>query len=217
LLPKVFELFSQGERKVGRSHEGGRIGLSLAKVLVVLHGGTISAHSDGANLGSEFVVKFPIASRAQAEKRPSPQVRGPEIPEVSPGRRILIVDDNVQAADSMGMLLSRFLGQDVRVVYSGRAALELAGSFLPQVILLDLEMPGMDGYEVATRLRGQAEFFQVVIAAVTGWGHEEHRRRSSEIGFDMHLVKPVTVNDLKAMLVSLPLTDEKRSLAVSRS
>jgi len=217
LLPKVFELFSQGERRVGRSQEGGGIGLSLAKNLVELHGGTITAHSEGADLGSEFVVKFPIASRAQAERQQIPPVSPPEISEVLPRRRILIVDDNVQAADSLGMLLSEFLGQEVRVVYSGEAALDLAGSFLPQVILLDLEMPGMDGYSVAARLREQSELSEAVIVAVTGWGHEEYRRRSREIGFDRHLVKPVTARDLKAMLAELERTSEKRYLTVTHS
>ena len=156
MLPKVFDLFSQGERRVGQSHEGGGIGLSLAKNLVELHGGTITAHSQGADMGSRVRGRFPIAFRAQAQGQQTPQVSRPEIPAVLPRRRILIVDDNVQAADSLGMILSEFFGQEVQVVYSGKAALELAGYFRPQVILLDLEMPGMGGYEVATALARKA-------------------------------------------------------------
>ncbi len=217
LLPKVFDLFSQGERSAGRSREGGGIGLSLARNLVELHGGTITAHSQGAHRGSEFVVKFPIAARASAESEQTRQVSQPDSSEVLPRRRILIVDDNVQAADGLGILLSEFLGQEVRVVYSGEAALDLAGSFRPQVILLDLEMPGMDGYAVASRLREQSEFSDAVIVAVTGWGYEEYRRRSREIGFDLHLVKPVTVREVKAMLGELKPASEKRHLTVTHS
>ncbi len=217
LLPKVFDLFSQGERRVGQSHEGGGIGLSLAKNLVELHGGTITAHSLGADLGSQFVVKLPIAFRAQVEGQQTPQVSRPEIPAVLPRRRILIVDDNVQAADSLGMILSEFLGQDVQVVYGGAEALEIAGHFRPQVILLDLEMPEMGGYEVATRLREKSELSEAVIVAVTGWGHEDYRRRSRETGFDLHLVKPVTARDLRAMLAELNSPSEKRHLKVTHS
>jgi PAS domain S-box-containing protein len=213
LLPTVFDLFSQGERWVGRSHEGGGIGLSLAKNLVELHGGTITAHSQGVDLGSEFVIKFPIAVKPQGERQQTAPLSRLETSDVPPRRRILIVDDNVQAADSLGVLLSAFLGQDVRVAYRGDAALDVARSFRPQVVLLDLEMPGMDGYEVATRLRMQTEFSDLVIVALTGWGHEEHRQRSREIGFDVHMIKPVTAKDLRGMLLELAPMTEKRSLA----
>jgi CheY-like chemotaxis protein len=205
VLPKVFDLFSQGERRAGRTHEGGGIGLNLAKNLVELHGGTITAHSQGVGMGSEFLVTLPTASVALAEKKQTPPVSRPESSEALPRRRILIVDDNVQAADSLQTLLSAFLGQEVRVAYSGKEALKVAALFLPHVILLDLEMPEMDGYEVAMRLREQSCGAEAVIVAVTGWGHEEYRRRSRESGVDQHLVKPVTARDLKAMLASLPL------------
>jgi len=203
LLPKVFDLFLQGERRVGLSHEGGGIGLSLAKNLVELHGGTITAHSQGPDIGSEFVVKLPMISRGQSKREQIPEAIKPEASELLPRRRILIVDDNVQAADSLGKLMSVVFGQEVGVVYNGKSALELAGSFLPEVVLLDLEMIGMDGYEVAMRLRERSECSKALIVAVTGWGHEEDRRRSREMGFDLHLVKPVTARDLRAMLTDL--------------
>ena len=133
LLPKVFDLFLQGERRVGLSHEGGGIGLSLAKNLVELHGGTITAHSQGPDMGSEFVVKLPVISRVRSKREQSPQAIQPEASESLPRRRILIVDDNVQAADSLGRLMSVVFGQEVRVVYNGKSALEMAGSFLPEV------------------------------------------------------------------------------------
>ena len=144
-----------------------------------------------------------MMSRGQSRREQSPKATKPEPSELVPRRRILIVDDNVQAADSLGKLMSVVFGQEVRVVYNGKSALEMAGSFLPEVILLDLEMTGMDGYEVAMRLRGASECSKALIVAVTGWGHEEDRRRSLEMGFDLHLVKPVTARDLRAMLADL--------------
>jgi len=202
LLPKVFDLFVQGERRAGLAHEGGGIGLNLAKNLVELHGGTITAHSRGPDLGSEFVVQLPVTSTLRPEQEPSPRAIRPE-DSLLPRRRILIVDDNVPAADSLGRLISGTFGQEVRVVYDGQSALQVAGSFHPEVILLDLEMTGMDGYEVASRLRGRPESSQVRIVAVTGWGHEEDRRHSREMGFDRHLVKPVTARDLRDLLADL--------------
>ncbi|MGC8643512.1 MAG: hybrid sensor histidine kinase/response regulator, partial [Isosphaeraceae bacterium] len=200
LLPKVFDLFLQGERRVGLSHEGGGIGLSLAKNLVELHGGTITAQSRGRDLGSEFVVTLPTSPRELIQSEPSRVTPRPEVPGKFPPRRVLIVDDNVQAADSLGRLMTAVFSQEVRVVHSGQSALEQVGSFLPEIILLDLEMAGMDGYEVAMRLRERPETALARIVAVTGWGHEEDRRRTRESGFAMHLVKPVTVGDLRAML-----------------
>jgi PAS domain S-box-containing protein len=212
LLPKVFDLFLQGERRSGLSHEGGGIGLSLARNLVELHGGTITAYSQGPNLGSEFVVKFPATAKMLPHTPPTPEKNQTDAAESLPRRRILIVDDNVQAADSMGRLMSVVFGQNVEVVYNGKSALETADSFLPDVILLDLEMTGMDGYEVAMRLRQRPECSQALIVAVTGWGHAEDRRRSAETGFDLHLVKPVSARDLRALLADLKPTRPKHCL-----
>ena len=117
-----------------------------------------------------------------------------------PRRRILIVDDNVVAADGLGRLLALVYGQEVRVVYDGPSALDMAGSFRPEIVLLDLGMAVMDGYEVAMRLRERPECAGTLIVAVTGWGQEEDRRRSREAGFDLHLVKPVNADTLKGLL-----------------
>jgi PAS domain S-box-containing protein len=213
LLPKVFDLFLQGERRSGLSHEGGGIGLSLARNLVELHGGTITAHSQGPNMGSEFVVTLPVTARVRPERGLAPAEIQPQASGVLPRRRILVVDDNVQAADSLGRLLTGVFGQDVRVVYNGMSALEMAESFLPDVILLDLEMAGMDGYDVAMRLRQRSECSSTLIIAVTGWGQDEDRRRSAEMGFDLHLVKPVAAKDLRALLADLrPKREEQRLL-----
>ena len=163
-------------------------------------------------MGSEFVVRLPVISSVRSERLQPRQAVPLDVSEPVPTRRILIVDDNVQAADSLGRLMSVVFGQEVRVVYNGRKALEIAESFLPHVILLDLEMAGMDGYEVAMRLREHPECSKALIVAVTGWGHEEDRRRSREMGFDLHLVKPVTANDMRQMFADLKPKLEKQGL-----
>jgi CheY-like chemotaxis protein len=214
LLPRVFDLFLQGQRRVGRSHEGGGIGLSLAKNLVELHDGTITAHSQGPGMGSEFIIRLPLSAGVCVERVPSPPPFPSQVPDSLPCRRILIVDDNEQAANTLGRLLSVVFAQEVRVVYNGLSALNEAESFLPDVVLLDLEMSVMDGYEVAMRLRERPQNSNTVIVAVTGWGQEEYRRRSRDVGFDLHLVKPVTAKDLKAMLADL---GPKREASLPRS
>jgi CheY-like chemotaxis protein len=212
LLPKVFDMFLQGERRTGLFHEGSGIGLGLARNLVELHGGTIKAHSPGPHMGSEFVVTLPVISTVRSERPPPPQVVQPDVSEALPRRRILIVDDNVQAADSLGRLMSEVFGQEVMVVYDGMKALETAELFLPHVILLDLQMEGMDGYQTAMRLREHPECSKALIVAVTGWGQEEDRRRSQEMGIDLHLVKPVSANDLRAVLIDLKSKLEEHRL-----
>ncbi|MBV8267113.1 MAG: response regulator, partial [Planctomycetaceae bacterium] len=200
MLPRIFDLFVQGERRLDRALGGLGIGLSLVKSLVEMHGGSITAHSRGPGMGSEFVVRLPVLSWMQAHEVDSPRPVLSDAPEVLPRRRILIVDDNAVAADGLGRLLSLVYGQDVRVVYDGPSALDLAGSFQPEVVLLDLGMAVMDGYEVAKRLRERPESAGALIVAVTGWGQEEDRRRSREVGFDLHLVKPVNADALRGLL-----------------
>jgi PAS domain S-box-containing protein len=203
LLERVFDPFVQGEHHLGPYHQGVGIGLSLVKNLVELHGGTISAQSIGPGMGSAFRITLP-ALRVENHDRPSTSELTPsQTPEVLSRRRILIVDDNVSAADSMARLLTTALGQDVRVVYDGSSALELARSFRPHVILLDLEMAGMDGYELASRLRQPSEACEAALVAVTGWAQDEYRRRSRENGIDLHLVKPVPLKELRAVLAEL--------------
>ena len=200
LLGQLFGLFMQGKRQLVPHHNGVGIGLSLVKDLVELHGGTITAHSSGPDAGSEFTIRLPALAGVLPESKPSPSENGLDASGLLPRRRILIVDDNVPAADSLGRLMSRVLGQEVRVVYDGNSALALAPSYRPEILLLDLEMPRMDGYEVAMRLRANPECSGILIVAVTGWGHEDDHRRSRAMGFDLHLVKPVTAKSLKAML-----------------
>jgi signal transduction histidine kinase len=200
MLPRVFELFTQVDRSAGRAQGGLGIGLTLVKNLVEMHGGSVAVQSEGCGKGSEFVVRLPLASDAR-------QVGSAGLPEGRPSaalapRRVLVVDDNRDAAESLGMVLN-LLGAEAHVVSSGPEALEALGTYHPAVVLLDIGMPGMDGYEVAKRIRQQPDFRDVTLVALTGWGQEEDRRRSRTAGFDYHLIKPADVSALKTLLGSL--------------
>jgi PAS domain S-box-containing protein len=199
VLPRVFDLFVQAERRINRSQGGVGIGLTLVRRLVELHGGRIEALSPGPGRGSEFVVRLPAATEPAGGREVATPSGNAAAPGSSPPRRVLVVDDNRDAADSLAVLL-RLMGQDVCVAYDGPSALAQAQEFRPALVLLDIGMPGMDGYEVARRLRQQPELGNVVVAALTGWGQEGDRRRSAEAGFDRHLVKPVDPAALEALL-----------------
>ena len=200
MLPRVFEMFAQADGPALRSEGGLGIGLGLARSLVELHGGTISARSDGPGGGSEFVVRLPALPASSPDQGgPGPDRRGEAEP-APPRRRVLVVDDNVDAAVSLGRLLTRLHGQDVKVAHDGPSGLALAEAFRPEVVILDIGMPGMDGYEVARRLRDRPESNGTLLVALTGWGQEADRRRSAEAGFDRHLVKPVDPDLLKKIL-----------------
>jgi len=195
---RLFEMFAQAEDSLARSRGGLGIGLALARTLVELHDGRIEAHSAGRGAGTEFVVRLPLArraSRAVQAGKASPLAQAPP----RERRRVLVVDDNVDAARTLEALL-RELGHDVEVAHDGRAALAAARERRPEVVLLDLSMPGMDGIEVARALRRQPGFADVRFAAVTGLGQEADRRRTSEAGFDAHLVKPLSPEDLRRVL-----------------
>jgi PAS domain S-box-containing protein len=199
VLPKVFDLFFQADTSASGTQGGLGIGLTLVKSLVELHGGTVEAHSPGPGQGSEFVVRLPILQEPDTESRNGDRapVRTPD-PGAGRSKRVLVVDDHADAADSLAMLL-RMEGHDVRIARNGPAAVESAQADPPDVVLLDLGMPGMDGFEVARRLR-QGPAARTFIAALTGWGQEEDRRRTREAGFDHHLVKPADPNDLRELL-----------------
>lgn len=196
LLPHVFDLFIQAERSLDRSQGGLGIGLSLVRRLVELHGGTVQAVSVPGQ-GSEFVVRLPIADAdAQAAPPPVVVVR-------TPGGccRVLIVDDNVDTAHSLAMLLSAS-GHDVRTAHDGPAAVQAALDYEPEVVLLDIGLPGTNGYEVAAQLRRQASLAHVVLVAMTGYGQESDRQRSRDAGFDHHLVKPAEFGEVQSILES---------------
>jgi PAS domain S-box-containing protein len=188
-LPRIFDVFVQGDRSLARSQGGLGIGLTLVKRLVEMHGGTVAVSSPGLGEGSEFVVRLSALSEAQIR-------RAHERPEVQPRitdalkRRVLVVDDNVDAAKSIAMIL-KLSGYDVHCVHDGPSALDAAHAYRPDVVVLDIGLPGMSGYEVAQRLREQPEFKRTPLVAVTGYGQDEDRRLSKEAGIDHHLTKPV--------------------------
>jgi CheY-like chemotaxis protein len=196
-LPRLFEMFSRGDRGSGRDQGGLGIGLALARRLVEMHGGSITAHSDGPGHGSEFIVQLPLSAHQSGLDGPG-ETGAPSIPR----KRILVVDDNRDAAESLGMLLE-FLGADVKVALDGPGALATFEQYDPAVVLLDIGMPGMDGYEVARRIRADFPDRGTAIVALTGWGQEEDRRRARAAGFDHHLIKPADVGALQALLGSL--------------
>ncbi len=197
MLSRIFDLFVQAERRLDRSQGGVGIGLTLVRKLVELHNGRIEAFSEGLGKGSEFVIRIPAWRGEITDKRLDYRDRVSDPP--APARRVLVVDDNVDAADSLAMLL-KMGGHDVRTAYSGPATLLAVRSFNPQVILLDIGMPEMDGYEVARRLRKNAALENMVLVALTGWGQEEDRQRSRDAGFNHHLVKPIEPNLLQKLL-----------------
>ncbi len=196
MLPRIFDMFTQVPDAPRRTHGGLGIGLTLVRNFVELHGGSVTARSEGPGRGSEFMVRLPLAG-GPAEDPPPPGVRSIHLPPT----RILVVDDNVDAAESTGMLLE-ILGAKPRVVNDGAAALAAMTEFAPEIVLLDLGMPGMDGHEVARRIRARPEWTAVTLVAVTGWGQQEDRRATEASGFDHHLVKPVTVEALRALIVA---------------
>jgi signal transduction histidine kinase/ActR/RegA family two-component response regulator len=203
MLTRVFGMFVQVEPSRDRTRQGLGIGLTLVKSLVEMHGGRVEARSGGLGQGSEFVVRLPAQADRRAINEPD-RNRGAEPDRRkggAPSRRILVVDDHHDSADSLGTLL-RLLGHEVRVVYDGESALALSPIFLPEVLLLDIGLPGIDGYEVAVRLRRLAGLDQALIVALTGYGRDEDRKRSRDAGFDNHLIKPVDLAALNAMLAA---------------
>ena len=185
MLPRIFELFVQADSLTERSRSGMGLGLTLAKRLVELHGGTIEAHSAGASLGSEFAVRLPLL----ATHAPAGAKRAKPGPKVS-GVRILVVDDNLDSGDSLRLLLAR-AGHEVRTVDRGAIALPMAAELVPDLVVLDIGLPDIDGYTVAARLRADERTRRAVIIAVTGYGRDEDRARSARAGIDMHMTKPV--------------------------
>jgi PAS domain S-box-containing protein len=206
MLPRVFDVFVQGERALDRAQGGLGIGLTLVRRLVELHGGSVEARSEGLGRGSEFIVTLPLARSLPAPVPAAPQAsiglhwQGlASEASASPRRRVLVVDDHRDAADSLQMLLT-LLGHEVAVAYNGPDALEKLADWKPEVIFLDLGLPGMTGYDVVQRIRNQPGLHDVFVVALTGYGTEQDRRRTAEAGFDQHLVKPPELTALRAVL-----------------
>jgi signal transduction histidine kinase/ActR/RegA family two-component response regulator len=191
-LPRLFEMFAQVETSLERSRDGLGIGLTLVKTLVEMHGGTVEARSDGPGRGSEFTIRLPVVTESSR----------------AGGRRILIVDDNEDGAESLAMLL-QLGGHETCDVRDGTAALEVAERWRPDAVLLDIGLPGLNGYEVCRRIRQKPWGKSMLLVALTGWGQEEDRLRSKEAGFDTHMVKPVDPD----VLLKLVASPERNALA----
>ncbi len=200
MLPRIFEMFTQVDRALERPHSGLGLGLTLTKQLVELHQGRVEALSDGPGRGSEFVVRLPILVEKPEGHRPP----GPTVSEhATPTRRILVVDDNKDSAESLAMLL-RMTGNEVQLAYDGLQAVEAAEKLRPDLVLLDIGLPKLNGYDACRRIREQRWGKDMVLVALTGWGQEKDRHKSKDAGFDGHMIKPVSYTDLMKLLASLP-------------
>jgi PAS domain S-box-containing protein len=199
MLPRVFDLFTQIDRTLDRADGGLGIGLTLVRRLTEMHGGTVQAFSEGLGQGSEFVVRLPLLPAELPAAQPGTPASTAGRATPASGRRILVVDDNRDSAETLAMLL-RLFGHCVQTAYDGPLALAAATAYLPEVVLLDIGLPGMDGLEVCRRLRGQPGGDLRLIAALTGYGQDEDRRRSQQAGFNAHLIKPVALEALQELL-----------------
>jgi len=196
---RIFEMFFQGEAGGEVGNGGLGLGLALVKQVVELHGGTVSVRSAGRNQGSEFCVRLPPAAESPAAPAVAPAPEAAVV--IQPPRRILVVDDNRDAAQSLALML-RLSGNQVDIVYDGSSAVEAVERFQPEIVLMDLGMPRMDGYQAARAIRDRYDDRKIMLIAITGWGGESDRALSRDAGFDRHLVKPVTPGDLLAALAS---------------
>jgi CheY-like chemotaxis protein/anti-sigma regulatory factor (Ser/Thr protein kinase) len=199
LLPHIFDQFVQGSQALDRSQGGLGVGLSIARSLVAMHGGSVSAASEGVGRGSEFTVRLPLLSahRRPAVEAPEPAASEPA-PHVQP-LRILMVDDNEDAISTLAEY-ARSQGHKVRLAYDGLAALRAVQGFVPDLALLDIGLPVMDGYELVQKLRQQPALARVRMIAVTGYGQEADRQRALAAGFDEHIVKPLTIERFQSLL-----------------
>jgi PAS domain S-box-containing protein len=197
-LASIFDMFTQVKQTSERTQGGLGIGLTLAKRLVEMHGGSVEARSEGQGKGSEFEVRLPILTEVTHQATPASSTTPPP----SASRRILVVDDNVDSAESLTMLLE-ITGNQTYIAHDGIEALEVADRYRPEIVLLDIGLPRLNGYEVCRRIRTQSWGKDIKVIALTGWGQDEDRRKSQEAGFDGHLVKPVNYDELIRLLDSI--------------
>jgi PAS domain S-box-containing protein len=206
MLSSIFDTFTQVNRKLERSQSGLGIGLSIVKTLVQMHDGSIEAISEGIGKGSEFIVRLPIVLSVVESRSDVADPREP-----SEGRRILVVDDNRDAATSLAMML-RVMGNDTRTAHDGLEAIDVGATYQPDIMFIDIGMPNLNGYETARRIRELPWGKTIVLAALTGWGQDDDRRKSEEAGFDFHLVKPAALSQVETVLASCaePETFERK-------
>jgi PAS domain S-box-containing protein len=206
LLPRVFDLFVQGDQTLERTHRGLGIGLTLVRRLVEMHGGSVQAASEGVDRGSEFVVRLPVLLEKPEVSSPNSIAEGPT---TSSNGRILVVDDNHDSAETLAMLFE-LIGYQTQLAFDGLEAVEAAKSFRPDVILMDLGMPKLNGFDAARQIRQQPWGEGVVLVALTGWGEAGDRKKTAEAGFDGHLVKPVEFAALTTLLAEFPIASRTR-------
>jgi CheY-like chemotaxis protein len=209
-LVQVWDLFVQVDESPDRTRKGLGIGLALVRDLVKRHGGTVQANSDGLGKGSTFTVRLPSASRHDLPEVPArPQAAEPKDALAEAGRRVLIVDDNIDAAETLAMMLE-ILGHSTCQAHDGHDALKAAREFGPEVIFMDIGLPGLSGHQVVKRMRGDLAMTDTYIVALSGYGTEEDRRKSAEAGFDSHLVKPLDPTALPGILDSASRSEERK-------
>lgn len=198
MLPHIFELFTQVDTTIDRSMGGLGIGLTVVRNLVQLHGGTVAASSKGAERGSEFLVRLPLMTDVEPARSASPSVACTNAARL----RVLIVEDNIDSAETLAELIEIW-GHEARMAHHGDAALVVAAEYLPNVVLLDIGLPGISGYEVAGMLRQQPDLEETLLVALTGYGQEADRRKAMSAGFDLHLTKPVNPDQLQRVLAEV--------------
>ena len=209
-LPSIFEMFAQVDRSLEKSHGGLGIGLTLVKRLTEMHGGSVEAKSEGVGKGTEFIVRLPAARIAPRDGESNGAALEPNTARC----RVLVADDNRDAAESMGTLL-RIMGNEVRTVGDGEQAVDEAAAFRPDLILLDIGMPRMNGYEAVRRIRRQPWGNEMMLVAITGWGQDEDKRFAIDAGFDRHITKPIEFADLQELLAGLRDTARLRESGLS--
>jgi len=202
-LPRIFQMFTQVDQSSEKARGGLGIGLTVVKRLVEMHGGRVEAKSEGPGKGSEFVVRLPIIIEVSKPHASGDEEEKP----VKSSLRVLVVDDNRDSADSLALML-RVMGNDTQRAYDGQDGVDVAARFRPDVVLLDIGLPVLNGYDACRRIRGEPWGKGVVLIAMTGWGQDEDRRRSLEAGFDHHLVKPLDPRALMKMLAELQVAKQ---------
>jgi CheY-like chemotaxis protein len=204
MLPYVFDMFTQVGRTIEQSRGGLGIGLTLVRSLVEMHGGAVHAESPGPGQGSTFVIDLPLAATVEVRAADDAPPAA-----AATGLRILVVDDNVDAAETLAMLLE-LRGNQIHIAHDGIAAVAAATAFRPQLVFLDIGLPGISGYEVARRLRADPALDQPMLVALTGWGADDDRRQTRDAGFDYHLVKPVDASKITEVLIEAREAHEAR-------